>query len=127
MPITYEVRDGGAFVYIRVQGQVSEADLLGYQESLLSDPRVRPGFDSLFDATMALGAGLSKATIERMIDVDRAHADMLGRGKGAIVVRSDIELAEYFETLHSGPRSVMLFHNVDVALLWLGREGPSEC
>ena len=125
MPITYEVRDGGAFVYIRARGEVTEVDLLAYQEAMLSDPRIPPGFDSLFDATMAQGIDLSKATIEKMTAVDKAHADKLSRGKAALVVRSDVELAEYFEALYKGPRTVVLFHNVDVALVWLGREGPS--
>ncbi len=125
MPITYEVRDGGAFVYTRATGEVAEADLLAHQEAMLSDPRVQPGFDSLFDATMAQGIDLSKATIERMTEVDKANAEKLGRGKGALVVRSDVELAEYFEILYKGPRALVLFHNLDVALIWLGREGPS--
>ena len=122
MAITYEVRDGGTFVYTTASGEVAEQDLLDYQVTLLSDSQVRPGFDELFDARMAQGAGLSETAIEKMIEVDRAHTDKLQRGKCAVVVRSDFELAKRFAERHKGPHQIMLFHNLNVALVWLGRE-----
>jgi len=125
MPITYEVRDDGAFVYTRATGEVTSQDLLDYQAAVLSDPQVRPGFDELFDATMGRGVGLSEAAIEKMIEVDKGHAEKLRRGKCALVVRSDLELVEHFEERHRGPHAVVLFYNLDIALVWLGREGPS--
>jgi len=122
MAITYEVRDGGTFVYTAASGEVTDEDLLTCQAAVLSDPQVRSGFDELFDARMAQGTGLSKAAIERMIEVDRAHTEKLQRGKCAIVVRSGFEFAKHFEEHHGGPHEIMLFHNLQVALVWLGRE-----
>ena len=53
MPIKYEVRNDGNLVFSVATGPIGEADLLDYQTALLSDPRVKPGFDELFDATAA--------------------------------------------------------------------------
>jgi hypothetical protein len=122
MPIAYEVRNGGIFVYTTASGEVTDQDLLGYQEALLSDPRVKSGFDELFDARMAEGTGLSTEVVEKIIEVDRTHTDKLQRGKCAVVVRSDFELARHFEERHGGPQQIMVFHNLNVALVWLGRE-----
>jgi len=122
MPITYEVRDGGTFVYTLATGEIANQDLLDYQAAVLSDPRVMPGFDELFDAITAFEAGLSKEAIEQMIEVDSEHVEKLRRGKCAIVVRSGFELARHFEQTHGGPHNVVVFHNLDVALVWLGRE-----
>ncbi len=123
MPIVYEVREGGTFVSTRATGEVTNQDLLDYQAAVLSDPRVRPGFDELFNATAAFEAGLSEEAIEQMIEVDREHVDKLRRGKCAIVVRSGFELAKHFEQTHGGPHNVVVFYNLDVALVWLGRGG----
>ncbi|UCD53332.1 MAG: hypothetical protein JSW27_11920 [Phycisphaerales bacterium] len=122
MPITYTVEDNGTFVHTTARGAVTDEDLLNYQAALLADARVRPGFDELFDATAARESGLSEAMIEKMIEVDRSHAEKLRCGRCAVVVWDGFELADQFVSRHGGPHTVMVFCNLDVAELWLGRK-----
>jgi hypothetical protein len=126
MSISYRIANGGRLVYTRASGPVTEEELLSYQVKLLKDPKVRPGFFELFDGTAAHGVDLADGLIEKLVAVDEAHADKLVRGKCAIVIRSDFELAEEFERLHHGPNEVLLFFNLDVASVWLGWEDQSE-
>lgn len=120
MPITYEIRNEGRFVHTQAAGEVTEDDLLNYQAAVLSDARVKPGFNEFFDGTAARGASLSQAVLEKMIAVDRNNGEKLRGGKCAVVVRNEFDLAETFERLHGGPHQVMVFFNLDVAWAWLG-------
>ena len=120
MPVTYEVKNDGTFVYTKAYGEVTEQDLLEYQVTLLADPRVRPGCYELFDATSARAVGVSEATIEKMATVDKEHVEKLEGGKCAVVVRNGFELAKRFESLRDRPHNVMVFFNLDVARAWLG-------
>lgn len=120
MPITYEVRDDGLFVHTKAGGELTEDDLLNYRAAVLSDARVKAGFDELFDGTAADSAALSEGVTERMIKVDRQHTEKLRGGKCAIVIRIAFDLVDKFERLHGGPHNVMVFFNLDVAQTWLG-------
>ena len=121
MPISYEVSDGGHFVDTKATGAITEEDLLRHQAALLADPRVKPGAYELFDATLADGSDLSEEVIPKIVDVDRAHAERLRGGKCAIVVRTGLELADRLQRAHRGPHAVIVFFNLDVARVWLGK------
>lgn len=125
MPISFEVDKSGNLVHSVATGRVNEADLLGYQATLLADPRLKPGFDELFDATRAHGSGLSESVLEKMVETDLEHAEKLRGGKCAIVVRNGFEWAERFAQLHEGPHNVMVFFNLEVAWAWLGARGEA--
>jgi len=120
MPVTYEVKNDGTFVHTKAHGEVTEEDLLSYQAAVLADPRIKPGYYELFDATTAEAAGVSEATLEKMSEVDKEHAEKLEGGKCAVVVRSGFELAKRFESFRDRPHNVMVFFNLDVARAWLG-------
>jgi hypothetical protein len=120
MPIKYDVRNDGNLVFSVAEGPIGEADLLDYQAALLSDPRVKPGFNELFDATAAHESGLSGAVLQKMVEADLAHAEKLGAGKCAIVAQTDFEWAQRYADLHKGPQSVMVFVNMEVARAWIG-------
>lgn len=120
MPVTYEVRNDGTFVYTKAHGKVTEKDLLEYQAAVLADPRIEPGYCELFDATTGQAVGVSETTLEKMSEVDKAHAEKLEGGKCAVVVRSGFELAKRFESFRDRPHNVMVFFNLDVARAWLG-------
>ena len=120
MPIKYEVRNDGNLVFSVATGPIGEADLLDYQTALLSDPRVKPGFDELFDATAAHESGLSEAVLQKMVETDLAHTEKLGGGKCAIVAHSGFKWAQRYADLHKGPQSVMVFVNMGVARTWIG-------
>ena len=123
MPVTYEVRNGGTFVYTKAYGEIGEEDLLEYQVALLGDPRTKPGFCELFDASTAQAAGVSEATLKKMAEVDQEHAEKLEGGKCAVVIRHGFELAKLFESFQARPYNVMVFFNLDVARTWLGEPG----
>jgi hypothetical protein len=120
MPISYEVKNSGNFVHSVATGPVSDADLLDYQTTLLADPRVKPGFHELFDATAAHDAGLSEAVLEKMVETDLGHAEKLRGGKCVVVVRDGFKWAERFTQLHKGPNRIMVFVNMEVARAWVG-------
>ena len=63
MPVTYEVKKDGAFVYAKAYGEVTEQDLLEYQAAVLADPRVKSGYYELLDATTGYAADVSEATL----------------------------------------------------------------
>ncbi|MHC4518079.1 MAG: hypothetical protein ACYTAS_05790 [Planctomycetota bacterium] len=120
MPISSEVNNSRDLVHSVATGRVNEADLLDYQVALLADPRVKPGFDELFDATRAHESGLSEAVLEGMVEADLEHTEKLRGGKCAIVVRSGFAWAERFVQSHQGPHDVMVFFNLEVAQAWIG-------
>jgi len=120
MPIRYEVKNSGNLVHSVATGPVSEADLLDYQTTLLADPRVKPGFHELFDATVARDAGLSEAVLEKMVEADLEHAEKLRGSKCAVVVRDGFKWAERYTQLHKGPNRIMVFVNMEVARAWVG-------
>jgi hypothetical protein len=120
MPISYDVKNSGNLVHSVATGPVSEADLLDYQATLLADPRVRPGFYELFDATVAHESGLSEAVLEKMVEADLEHTEKLRGSKCAVVVRDGYKWAERFTQLHKGPNRVMVFVNLEVARAWVG-------
>jgi hypothetical protein len=122
MPITYEVRNDGNFVYAKASGEVTEDDLLKYQATLLSDPCVKPGCYQLFDGRTAQCIGLTEAVIEKLAEINKAHPGKLRGSKSAIVVRSEYELADQFAQAHDGPYDIMVFFNLHVAQVWLGEE-----
>ena len=120
MPITYDVRNDGNRVLSVATGPVTETDLRDYQAALLSDARVKPGFDELFDATAAQESGLSEAVLRNMVEADLAHTEKLRGGKCAIVAQTGFAWAQRYVDLHKGPQNIMVFVNMEVARTWVG-------
>ena len=63
MPATYRIEKRKRLVIARVDGHVTETDLLEYQESLRKDPRFRADFDQIVDMRKCLRLDVTRAGI----------------------------------------------------------------
>lgn len=122
MPIIYQVSSNGGVVVADATGHATAQQLRDYEWALFTDSAIRPDFLELFDATFAVRFDLTIELMEELVEIDRQHADKLGRGKTAIVIprNRQFAIAQHYEKLRTGVGNVMLFYNRGVAETWLG-------
>jgi len=120
MSITYEVDEEANVIYVKAIGKIAGEDLIRYQKELMSDPRIKPDFRLLFDASAAEVEGITHETILAFVELDKEFRAICPEKRTAIVVRDKqaFELAEEFEK-HAQSRAGV-FINIDVARIWLG-------
>jgi hypothetical protein len=124
VPITYQVNEATNFIHAVVKGPFTGEDLLEYDERLRADPRVRGKFTEFFDATAGRPDGSFQEAFEEIWRRDDDDPIRCAGSKTAIVVAEDraFELAKAFE-MQSGPRTVIVFYNPEVARTWVDFEG----
>ena len=126
MPIKYEVRGGGHFIYAKAHGTVTDKDFMDYELSFADDTRIKSPADELLEITTD---AVMKVTREGLLEAlhKRKEACRLGvRHRCAIVVNCTSviawDMAKFYESMaqmHS-PMSVIVFASPDLARLWLG-------
>ena len=102
-----------------VQGFVDSA------EALTSDPRWRPGMDTVSDHTHLDMSRLTAADVEQIAGGEGEYSDAIGQGRAAIVIGRDspasyglVRMFEaYIEPLVEA--KVRVFWTLDEALVWL--------
>jgi hypothetical protein len=123
MPIERKISKDGLFVHTSVYGTVTSEDLISHEMAMISEPRIRPGFCELFDASRATEIKVTKEDIERVADMDGKNIDRFGGSKCAIVVAESeaFELGKYFEKIsRQNYVKVIVFNSVTTAKTWLG-------
>ena len=111
-----------SFGVASVQGFVDSA------EALTSDPRWRPGMDTISDHTLLDASQFKASDIEQIANRESEYSDEIGQGRAAIVVGPDSPnkygLARMFEAYIEPlvETRVRAFRTFDEALVWL--RGP---
>jgi hypothetical protein len=120
MSITYDVDETHNVVYATVLGTANAADFLAYAQQFLADPRIKPGYRELLDATAAQVGDITPDLFDRIVALDRERPEMLPGSRTAIVVPSveGFDLARQYE--RKAQLSVIVFTSLDVAKTWLG-------
>jgi hypothetical protein len=111
-----------SFGVASVQGFVDSA------EALTSDPRWRPGMDTISDHTLLDASQFKASDIEQIANRESEYSDEIGQGRAAIVVGRDsptryglVRMFEaYIEPLVEA--KIRAFWTFDEALAWM--RGP---
>src|SRR5258706_16135391 len=108
MPIVYRVDHDAHLVLALGHGEMTDADVFGYQREVWSRPDVK-GYDELIDMTKVTRIALP--SVDRVQDLAALSADMDDKGKRsriAIVAPADVAygLARMFQSYRDlNPRS----------------------
>ncbi len=123
MPIKYVVDEDRNFVYTKVTGAITPELLLAHTTRFLADPKIKPGFITLFDATTAQPQDMNQETLHEIMVVHSQHEQKLLNSKIALVVpdSAGFDFARGFERATIG--TAIVFNNISVAKTWLGYKG----
>jgi hypothetical protein len=119
MPISYEVDETRNFVHVKLTGKITEEELMAHANNFFADPRIKPGFKELFDATAGVASGMTSRVVEGILSLESQHEELYAGAKLALVVpdKEGWELAKEYERQAQG--SVIVFYNLDIAKKWL--------
>jgi hypothetical protein len=120
MPIIYDVDEEGNRVYIKASGQLTNEEILRFENNFLDDARVKPGYCALFDATFATMDVILGETIDELIDLEKNHEEKTVGSKTAFVIIEDEGWKRAKEFERKTLRRAIVFFNLDVAKIWLG-------
>ena len=114
-----------SLVICRSFGVASVEGFVDSAEALTSDPRWRPGMDTISDHTHLDASRLTASDIEQIASEEGEYSDEIGPGRAAIVVGPDSPnrygLARMFEAYIEPlvETRVRAFRTFDEALAWL--------
>jgi len=122
VPVSYTVSTDGSFVWATVIASLTPEELYEYEQKTAIDERIRPGFRELFDVTQTDQVEVTKETMEQVRNLSAVNPK---KGKGnqlAIVARGQsFDHARYYEYITApNLQNVIVFNNLNTALLWLG-------
>jgi len=124
MSIEYEVKKNGFIVYADAGNAISTEDIIKFENSIIADNNVKPGYNSLLDWTQVSRLDIIKDDVTSIIKIlikDRKNVH--GR-KIAIVARPSVtaELTRLVDSVSEGNKNVNLifFNDVMTAKIWLG-------
>jgi hypothetical protein len=122
MTVRHSIDKQGRLVLSTAEERVTFDDVRGHQDRLLADPDFDATFDQLFDTTRATKVDISgeeaRTLAQRRIFSPKSRRAIVatksyifGLGRMVEIYHEDLEYAE-----------VEVFHSMDEALRWLGRE-----
>ena len=117
-----------SLVICRSIGVASVRGFIGSADALTSDPRWRPGMDTISDHTLLDASQFKASDIEQIANRESEYSDEIGQGRAAIVVGPDsptryglVRMFEaYIEPL--AEMKIRAFWTFDEALAWM--RGP---
>jgi hypothetical protein len=122
MPTTYRIDCELRLVLGRVDGRLTDNDLLQYQDSLRTDPRFRPDFDQVLDLRSCERVEVSRAAV-----CSAALRSPFGTTSRRAVLAADlstVELGRVFGLWSDGLAGrTRIFDTADGAMIWLGIPG----
>jgi hypothetical protein len=117
-------------VLLTFTGSVSGDELARATRAIYADDGWRFGLDAIWDFTRITELVLEWEDLQRLVDLDREHADVAGPGHDVLVVARSLDevIGEAYTYLsRSGPRQSSLCHSIAEAWAVLGRgEPPSD-
>ena len=123
MEFAWEFGEGAFDVVVRVAGKVTVDEVVANRVALLSDPRMHPGMNALWDYTEADGSGLSADDIRLLADDAKRFASV---GLRAIAIAATkpltfglVRMFEAHTTVHGIAEHVTVVETVAAAEEWL--------
>jgi hypothetical protein len=120
MPASYQISTVTGCIIVRLEGSVTNADLIEEQRRMFSDPLFQGHYPRLVDATAITEFAVSGDTV-RMV---ARSAVERGLRKSALV-SNDVNLVyglmRMYQAYADPPADVGVFHNMQEALVWLAK------
>ncbi len=126
MPVSYHISPLIACVIIRLEGRVTDKELLEGQHRMFSDPLFRGNYSRLVDATEVTDFAVSAETV-RVMATAAVERDL--RKVALISNDSDVvyALMRMYEAYASPPAEVAVYRNMQDGLQWLARSIDPRC
>lgn len=122
MPVDYAVKDNGMFVHAVATEPLTTEDVCEFQDALWQDDQVKPGYTILFDESKILESRIDAQGLKTI--VAREESEQAKRpAKLAIVAgpgSSFPRALEYEKMISPNTERVIVFHNREIAMHWLG-------
>ena len=122
MPVDYAVKNNGMFVHAIATEPLYTKDVIEFQDALWQDDRVKPGYIILFDESKISESRIDAQGLETI--VAKEESEQAKRpAKLAIVAgpgSSFPRALEYEKMISPNTERVIVFHNRDIAIHWLG-------
>jgi len=120
MPASYHISPLIACIIVRLEGTVTDADLLEGQQQMFSDPLFRGDYSRLID-----GTGVTELTASRETVRTIATAAVQRGMRKAALISNDTELLaalmRTYEAYASPLAEVRVYQNMRDGLEWLGK------
>ena len=122
MPVDYAVKNNGMFVHAIATEPLYTKDVIEFQDALWQDDRVKPGYTILFDESKISESRIDAQGLEAI--VAKEESEQAKRpAKLAIVAgpgSSFPRALEYEKMISPNTERVIVFHNREIAIHWLG-------
>jgi hypothetical protein len=120
MPVSYHISPLIACIIIKLEGRVTDKELLEGQQRMFSDPLFRGNYSRLVDATEVTDFAVSAETV-RVMATAAVERDL--RKVALISNDSDVvyALMRMYEAYASPPAEVAVYRNMQDGLQWLAR------
>lgn len=124
MPINYSIQDNGTFVHTMCTGMITPEEVLKYRSELSLSKDVADGFDELFDVTQITDSRITPEDMIHFAKLVKKSNKISPFSKLAIVTSNtnSFNKARLYEKEVKMAHNVIIFSNMDVARIWLGRE-----
>jgi hypothetical protein len=118
MPVSYHISPTSACIIVKLEGTVTDIDLLQEQQRMLSDPLFQGSYVRLVDATDVVTFAVTADTVRSLAQT----AVEAGLRKAALVSNNKVwvyGLMRMYQSYADPPADVAVHHNVHEALIWL--------
>jgi hypothetical protein len=120
MPASYHISPLIACIIIRLEGSVSDDDLLEQQQRMFSDPLFKGQYSRLVDATEVTDFAVSAGTVRAL-----ATAAVERGLRKAALISNDTDLVyrlmRMYEEYAGPPAEVAVYENMQEGLQWLAK------
>jgi hypothetical protein len=120
VPASYHVSSVTSCIVIRLEGSVTDAELIAEQRRMFSDPLFRGNYPRLVDATDVTEFAVSGDTV-RILAKEAVERGL----RKAALVSKDADwiygLMRMYQAYADPPADVAVFRNMQEALVWLAK------
>jgi len=122
MPVDYAVKDNGMFVHAVATEPLTTEDVCEFQDALWQDDRVKPGYKLLFDESKILEPRIDARGLATIVEREKSEQARrpaklaIVAGPGSAFPRA----LEYEKMVSPDKEKVIVFHNKEIAMQWLG-------
>ena len=120
MPASYHISPMIACIIVRLEGSISDRDLIEEQRRMFSDPLFKGHYSRLVDGTEVTQFAVSAETVRVL-----ATAAVERGLRKAALVSNDTDLVyalmRMYQEQASPPAEVAVYHNMQEALQWLAK------
>ncbi len=129
MPITYEIDENLNFLHVKASGCLTDAEILEFQSSVMTDEKIKPGFRALFDAKDVTSTTMSERMVNKILGLEIASASWRQKAlssRTAFVFGEALGKMLVTEFAQRADRIAAVFENIELAKKWLFRDSSTR-